>query len=116
MRHTMDFIMALKNASLDDPVANLSTDTLQQLRNPPNEITETTLRAKPKELPHGTLRRNRIGDLRAKDPKRARMESLWVLDCSSIYITLHVSCARLSMRLYATRGCEHSCHPVVRLC
>jgi len=39
MHHTMDFIMALKNASLDDPVANLSTDTLQQLRNPPNEIT-----------------------------------------------------------------------------
>ena len=39
MRHTMDFIMALKNASLDYPVANLSTDTLQQLRNPPNEIT-----------------------------------------------------------------------------
>jgi len=77
---------------------------------------ETTLRAKPKELPHGTLRRNRIGDLRAKDPKRARMESLWVLDCSSIYTTLHVSYARLSMRLYAVRGSEHSCQPVVRLC
>jgi len=77
---------------------------------------ETTLRAKPKELPHGTLRRNRIGDLRAKDPKRARMESLWVLDCSSIYTTLHVSCARLSTRLYAVQGSEHSCHPVVRPC
>jgi len=39
MRHTMDFIVALKNASLNDPVAHLGTDALQQLRNPPNEIT-----------------------------------------------------------------------------
>jgi len=39
MRHTMDFIVALKNASLNDPVAHLGTDALQQLWNPPNEIT-----------------------------------------------------------------------------
>jgi len=32
------------------------------------------------------------------------MESFWVLDCSSIYTTLHVSYARLSMRLHAVRG------------
>ena len=38
MCHTMDFIVALKNASLNDPVAHLGKDALQQLWNPPHEI------------------------------------------------------------------------------
>jgi len=38
MCHTMDFIVALKNASLNDPVARLGTDALQQLWNPPHAI------------------------------------------------------------------------------
>jgi len=38
MRHTMDFILALNSASLDDPVAKLSQDALERLRDPPTHI------------------------------------------------------------------------------
>jgi len=51
---------------------------------------ETTLRAKPKELPHGTLRRNRIGDLRAKTQRELewRASGCWI---AAVYI-LHYTC------------------------
>ncbi|KAI6143430.1 hypothetical protein BKA82DRAFT_4360024 [Pisolithus tinctorius] len=38
MRQSMEFILALKNASLDDNVAKLSTDALERLQNPPDEV------------------------------------------------------------------------------
>ncbi|KIN97645.1 hypothetical protein M404DRAFT_91800, partial [Pisolithus tinctorius Marx 270] len=38
MCQSMKFILALKNASLDDDVAKLSTDALERLRNPPDEV------------------------------------------------------------------------------
>ncbi|KAG1853960.1 hypothetical protein F4604DRAFT_1512496, partial [Suillus subluteus] len=37
MKETMEFVLALKNASLDDPLAKLSDDALHRLRNPPQE-------------------------------------------------------------------------------
>jgi hypothetical protein len=51
---------------------------------------ETTLRAKPKELPHGTLRRNRTGDLRAKTQRELewRASGCWI---AAVYI-LHYTC------------------------
>jgi len=38
MHHTMDFILALSSALLDDPVAKLSQDALKRLRDPPTHI------------------------------------------------------------------------------
>ena len=38
MRNTMAFIMALKNASLNDPVAHLGEEALERLWNPPDEV------------------------------------------------------------------------------
>ncbi|KIK93745.1 hypothetical protein PAXRUDRAFT_12456 [Paxillus rubicundulus Ve08.2h10] len=35
LREAMDFVWVVRNATLDDPIAKLSADTLQQLRNPP---------------------------------------------------------------------------------
>ncbi|KAG1866996.1 hypothetical protein C8R48DRAFT_599867, partial [Suillus tomentosus] len=35
MKDSMEFVLALKNASLDDPLAKLSDDALDRLRNPP---------------------------------------------------------------------------------
>ncbi|KAI6000213.1 hypothetical protein F5J12DRAFT_724176, partial [Pisolithus orientalis] len=35
---SMEFILALKNASLNDQVAKLSTDALERLQNPPDEV------------------------------------------------------------------------------
>ncbi|KAG1905036.1 uncharacterized protein F5891DRAFT_922501, partial [Suillus fuscotomentosus] len=35
MKDSMEFVLALKNASLDDPLAKLSDDVLDRLRNPP---------------------------------------------------------------------------------
>ena len=51
---------------------------------------ETTLRAKPKELPHGTLRRNRTRDLRAKTQRELewRASGCWI---AAVYI-LHYMC------------------------
>jgi len=62
-------------------------------------IRETTLRAKPKELPHGTLRRNRTRDLRAKTQRELkwRASGCWI---AAVYI-LHYTCP---VRGYP-RGC-----------
>ena len=38
MCNTMAFIMALKNASLNDPVAHLGEEALERLWNPPDEV------------------------------------------------------------------------------
>ena len=38
MRNTMAFIMALKNASLNDPVAHLGEEAVEWLQNPPDEV------------------------------------------------------------------------------
>ena len=38
MRNTMAFIMALKNALLNDPVAHLGEEALKRLWNPPDEV------------------------------------------------------------------------------
>ena len=38
MRNTMEFILALKAASLDDPIAKLSQDALERLRDPPGHL------------------------------------------------------------------------------
>ncbi|KAG0694269.1 hypothetical protein DFH29DRAFT_815521, partial [Suillus ampliporus] len=35
LRETFDFIVALKHASLDDPVSKLSDDAIERLCNPP---------------------------------------------------------------------------------
>ncbi|KAG1735427.1 hypothetical protein EDB19DRAFT_1910689 [Suillus lakei] len=35
MKDSMEFVLALKNTSLDDPLAKLSNDALDRLRNPP---------------------------------------------------------------------------------
>ena len=56
----------------------------------PPDVTETTLRAKPKELPHGTQRRNRTRDLRAKTQRELewRASGCWI---AAVYI-LHYTC------------------------
>ena len=38
MRRTMDFILALKTALLDDPAAQLTDDARERLRNPPGHV------------------------------------------------------------------------------
>jgi hypothetical protein len=35
IRETFNLIVALKHASLDDPISKLSDDAIEQLRNPP---------------------------------------------------------------------------------
>ncbi|KAG1871140.1 hypothetical protein C8R48DRAFT_697807 [Suillus tomentosus] len=37
MKETMNHILALKNASLEDPIAKLDDAALERLRNPPRE-------------------------------------------------------------------------------
>ncbi|KAG2337362.1 hypothetical protein BDR05DRAFT_895382 [Suillus weaverae] len=37
MKETMEYILALRNASLEDPIAKLDDAALERLRNPPRE-------------------------------------------------------------------------------